>query len=330
MKRTLLLLLLLFCVSCKASPKIVWKFKTGAQVYGSPSITGNLLIIGSSDHFLYALDLETGKAAWKTDLGDRILSKPLIDSGRIYVGNASGYFFCLDASTGSIQWRFQGGGLIHYNACSDSDAVYFGGQDNHFYKISKSGQKLWDYKTTLYFWGECSFYSNLVITASWDTNVYGLDRATGQVVWKTPTGQYNYGIPEVFKDRVYFATHNDLYSLNAATGKIITHHRVPYLDFVIASGGYLWTADEGLTKRTLDGDALGAVKFTTQSNARPAASENLIVVSGVNRLHGVSTDLKILWEFKAEESFWSPGVFRNNIYYVGNRGSYVYALRLPQ
>ncbi len=287
-------------------------------------------MIGSNDHFLYALDLETGKVTWKTDLGERIFSKPLVDSGRIYLGSASGYFFCLDASTGSILWRHQGGGKIHYNACSDSDGVYFGGEDNHFYKISKSGQKIWDYKTTMKFWGECSFYNDLVITNSWDTYIYGIDRNTGQVVWKTTTGKYNYGVPEVYKDRVYFATHNDLYCMNAATGKILTHHKVPYLDFVIESSGYLWTPGEGLTKRTLDGDVLGTVRFGTQTTARPVALENQIIVSGVKRLYGVSKDLKILWEFKAEDDFWSSGVFRNDIYYVGNRGSYVYALRLPK
>ena len=330
MKQILLLLLVALCVSCKASPKIVWKFKTGAQVYGSPSIAGNHLIIGSNDHFLYALDLDTGMVVWKTDLGDRILSKPLINSGLIYVGNSSGYFFCLDASSGSIRWRFQGGGLIHYNACSDSDGVYFGGQDGHFYKISKNGEKLWDYKTKLYFWGECAFYNNLIITTSWDTNVYGFDRASGQVVWKTSSGLYNYGSPELYKDTVYFATHTNLYSLNAATGQVLTHHNVAYLDFAVVSAGYLWTAETGLTKRKLNGEVVGTVNFRSMSTAKPAVGDGLIIVSGLKKLYGVSPDLKILWEFKAEESFWSPGVFRNNIYYVGNRGSYVYALRLPK
>ncbi len=330
MKRFLLLLLVVLSVSCKASPKVVWKFKTGAHIYGSPVIAGKLLIIGSTDHWLYALDLDTGKVVWKTDLGDRILSKPLLDSGLLYVGNTAGTFFCLDAPTGAIRWRFQGGGLIHYDACSDSQYVYFGGHDQHFYKISKSGEKIWDYGTNLFFWGHCLFHDNLVITTSWDKHVYGFDRDTGRVVWKTFSGLYNYGAPELHKNRIYFATHNNLYGLDAGTGRILFRKEVGYLDHVSIAEGYLWTAEKGLTKRNLDGDVLATIKFKSMSTDKPAVGNGFFVVSGVNRLFGVSTDLKILWEFEADESFWSPGVFHNNIYYAGNRDSYVYALRLPQ
>src|SRR5271163_571689 len=45
--------------------KIKWQFHTNGQVFSSPAIADGMLYIGSSDHFLYALDAATGNLKWK-------------------------------------------------------------------------------------------------------------------------------------------------------------------------------------------------------------------------------------------------------------------------
>ena len=42
-----------------------WTFKTGSEIKSSPVVTGDLVLIGSYDTHLYALDARTGKVRWK-------------------------------------------------------------------------------------------------------------------------------------------------------------------------------------------------------------------------------------------------------------------------
>ncbi|HJZ11762.1 MAG TPA: PQQ-binding-like beta-propeller repeat protein, partial [Acidobacteriota bacterium] len=127
----------------------MWSFQTGGYIYGSPALVGNLLIIGSADHNLYALDKSTGKQVWKSNLGERVVSKPLMESDSIYIGNSRGEFFCLNLKDGKTKWKIETGrDVIHYNPCMDRDSVCFGSYDNNFYKVSKTGQRIWSWQGT--------------------------------------------------------------------------------------------------------------------------------------------------------------------------------------
>src|SRR4029079_18990218 len=91
--------LLLLLLGCKGKPQVLWQFKTGASLSHSPAISGEKLIIGSEDSYLYALDLRNGSVLSKTYLGDRVLVTPVAEANRIYTGNAAGDFFGIDANS---------------------------------------------------------------------------------------------------------------------------------------------------------------------------------------------------------------------------------------
>ena len=42
----------------------LWTFKTGDEVHSSPTLVGDLVLIGSYDTYLYALERDTGKLRW--------------------------------------------------------------------------------------------------------------------------------------------------------------------------------------------------------------------------------------------------------------------------
>jgi outer membrane protein assembly factor BamB len=331
MNRFLRCLVLLLLVACKPSPKVLWKFQTGAPIYGSPSLWRDSLIIGSNDHFLYSLDLSTGAILWKKNMGERILSRPLIQDNVIYVGTGSGNFFALDPADGKERWRFRTGAIIQYDACDDQDSIYFGSYDRNFYKISKKdGSKQWSYQSPRWYTGNCAIYKNLVLTSAWDGFDYAFDRSTGAVVWKFASGNFNYGGPQLSGDRVYFATHDNLYILDAASGRKIYQRKTGYLRDTLISHEFLWTYDDGLSKRNLDGEKLARLPLSYTSETQPVAGNGFVIVSVRKELYGVSDDMKIRWKWEGGESFWAPGVIYNNVYYTGNRDSNVYAFRLPQ
>ena len=50
--------------------KVKWQFHTDGQILSSPAIANGALYVGSSDHFLYALDLAAGTLKWKFKTGE--------------------------------------------------------------------------------------------------------------------------------------------------------------------------------------------------------------------------------------------------------------------
>lgn len=293
-------------------------------------MSGDQVLTGSNDHFLYALDLQTGQEIWKQNLGQRILSRPLVEADAVYVGVASGYFFALNPEDGRILWKFKTEEKIQYDACADDEGIYFGSDDTRFRKLNRKGELLWEYDTNHRFWGNCVIKDDLVFTSSWDTYFYALNRSTGEVVWKVSSELFNYGGPVLNGNDVYFSSHEKTLRIEAKTGRILSRVLTStQMDHPVVNDGFLWTNEEGLTKRTLEGEPLGTVKFTASTNFKPVAGRGFLVQANFNRLVAVSTDLKVLWEYEAKDDFWSPGVLHNNVYYTGNRDGNVYALRLP-
>lgn len=331
MKKVVLVALwsvLVLCVCCRSGSRILWKYKTGSAVYSSPSIAGDLLVIGSTD--LYGLDLQTGEEVWKQNLGGRIISKPLVMKDSMYVG-AGTYLYALDSKRANTRWRFKTDGDVEYNPCTDGTAIYFGNGKGQFYRVTTDGKKIWEFATTDAFTSHCAVYKDLVIAGSWDQNFYAWNRNTGDVVWKYNTGLIHYGAPEILGDTLYFATHADFYKMDAATGKVLRKRKTNYLNDLIIINNHLWTNEKGLSKRDLDGNVLASVVFKPFPHFRPVFGDGQFVVSGMgNSLFGVSPELKLLWKHKEKGTFWSPGVIHNNVYYTGNRNSYVYALRLAR
>lgn len=324
------LLIVVVLWGCTTRPDIEWKFKTGDDITHSPAIAGNKLIVSSNDRNLYALDLKDGKVLWKTDLGDRILMSPLVDGDHIYVGAASGYFYQIRVADGSPGWKFKAEGVLEFDSCADSEGIYFGSYGGYFYKLNRQGELLWSLFTPHQMTSSCTFYKDLVITTSWDQHVYGIRRDTGKPVWKVLTGQFNYGNGIVVGDSVYYSTHGKFYRIDAATGKVLYVKDGAYNDHMVAIRNFIFTQENGLTKRSLDGKVVHNLPFLNVPEFEPAVVRDYIVTADTtNHLYGISQDMKILWKFRAKHQFWAPGVLQDGIYYIGNLDTYVYALRLP-
>src|ERR1700759_4989292 len=67
--------------------KLKWQFHTDGQVVSSPAVTSDMVYVGSTDHFLYAIDRASGSQKWKFKSGGRIPSSPAVDAGAVYFGS---------------------------------------------------------------------------------------------------------------------------------------------------------------------------------------------------------------------------------------------------
>jgi outer membrane protein assembly factor BamB len=64
-----------------------WEFMTAHGVWSPPLVVDGVAYFASLDHFLYAVDAETGDEIWRLDLQGAAISTPLYQDGHLYIGS---------------------------------------------------------------------------------------------------------------------------------------------------------------------------------------------------------------------------------------------------
>ena len=247
----------------------------------------NLVIFGTLDANLVALDQETGKRVWKQKLGDykagySFTAAPLIVKGMVVTGVSGGEFGVVgkvearDAKTGELIWSrptVEGHmGYLHgkengvsgkLNATWPGDMWKWGGAATW-----QGGT--WDPETNLIFYGAGN-------PAPWNSHLrpgdnlfsasrLAIDADTGKIVWyyqTTPNDGWDFdGVNEV----VSFDLHKDGKTIKAAG----TADRNGYFYVLDRTNGKLLSADRFVTKTTwADGIDLKTGRPNFTKDGRP-------------------------------------------------------------
>ncbi len=124
----------------------LWQFETGGEILGTPAWSDELLVFGSGDGKIYAVD-SSGKEVWQHEVGLPVYGWPLITGGTVYIGDNGGRMHALDLQTGAPRWTF-----ARADYAIESQPCLWGGQ---------------------------------LVFGAWDGYLYALDTASGKLAWKT-------------------------------------------------------------------------------------------------------------------------------------------------
>ncbi len=233
--------------------KVKWQFHTGGRVMSSPAVVKGIAYVGSTDGYLYAIDIRTGAEKWKFKTGARITSSPAVADGSVYFGSYDANFYALDAATGTLRWKFKTGGekrfagthLHGYEPAAEAmpdpfdvylsspavayGLVYFGSGDANVYALDvHSGALKWKFQTGNVVHASPAVADGRVFIGSWDTYFYALDALTGYQRWRFKTGDdedmHNQtgiqGSAAVADGVVYFGCRDsNVYALDARSGE---------------------------------------------------------------------------------------------------------------
>ncbi|WP_183561930.1 PQQ-binding-like beta-propeller repeat protein [Mucilaginibacter sp. SP1R1] len=236
---------------------VKWNFKTRGEVLSSPAICNGIVYIGSQDHNLYAINIQTGKPIWEFATGGTVNSSPVVYKNTVYFGSFDGLYYALNALTGKQIWKFKTAGERKVGAkglwgmgpkdqymedqydfflsspvldLNNKDlTVYFGSSDGNLYALNAhTGKKKWAFKTNGIIRTSPALYQGKVYIGSWDTFLYALDAHTGKLQWKfetrnQPVVHLLEGIqssPACASGMVYMGSRDGFfYALNAHNGK---------------------------------------------------------------------------------------------------------------
>ena len=185
-----------------------WKQSVGDSrppepIVGSPVLVpeNDLVLIGSSDGNLYALDEEEGFELWRFPTGNKIWSTPTIQNGVAFFGSLdhSVYAVTVSRESGKLLWRFPVGGGVSATPVVADGRVYIGAFDSVFYAIdAQSGEEVWRFNgSRKWFWGAAVTNEGTVYVPSLDGTLYALDAADGKLRWQLNTDEPIIGSPVI-------------------------------------------------------------------------------------------------------------------------------------
>ena len=179
-----------------------------AMYAGGPTVSGDLLTVGTLDGHVYGVSAKDGSPRWETELDTQVLASPLIVGNQVIVRGSNGRIYSLDAATGERQWVYdQGnvpllsvrgnGGLLVANG-----VVFFGSDDGLLVALRQdNGSKLWEQRLAS---GEgrteidrlsdadgtILLDGSTLYSAAYHGNVVAVDGPSGRPLWSHPFSSY--------------------------------------------------------------------------------------------------------------------------------------------
>jgi outer membrane protein assembly factor BamB len=85
----------------------VWSVKTDNTIYTVPLVANDQAYAGSTDKYLYVLDLENRAVKTRIFAGSKIFGPPRFLEGRIYFGACNGMVYEIDPSSDEVTGTHQ-------------------------------------------------------------------------------------------------------------------------------------------------------------------------------------------------------------------------------
>lgn len=189
----------------QGSPKIAWKADVGTGFASFVTGGGRVYTTGNSDDedTLFCFDEASGKMLWKhsypADLGAKFFEggttgTPTLEEGRVYQLSRWGDVFCLDAESGKVLWQ------------------------THVQEKTEARVPDWGFSGAPLAW------EDLLILNVGEAGT-ALDKATGEVVWKSGTKSAGYSAPLPYqfdgKAAVLLGSARAYLAVEARTGNVL-------------------------------------------------------------------------------------------------------------
>lgn len=174
-----------FCIDATGNIKWIYKLKkkTDSLIDSAAAIHPlGFVVIPGGDGCLHAVDMKSGKLVWLKEMKDVSTETE---------------------NTGVIVNSFEG------NVQIDQTGLIYCGCDNEYaYCISPRGEIIWKLKTNMMIWTCPAVTEQLCVFGSLDFHIYGVNKHTGQLIFKHNLGAEIKSTPLIHNNLIYVATTN--------------------------------------------------------------------------------------------------------------------------
>ncbi|HEY0393754.1 MAG TPA: PQQ-binding-like beta-propeller repeat protein [Candidatus Elarobacter sp.] len=215
-----------------------WGHESGDLYSSSPTLAGDVLLIGGGDGALRALDARSGRERWRFMTRGRVRATPAVHVGRVFIASFDGDVYAADLATGKQLWRFEteGHGLdsgkfgydrrsVQSSPAVAGGVVTFGSRDGHFYGVDETtGKERWRLHDTVWWINASPAMENgrAIATSSDGRYVEAVEAATGKPLWTFDAGANFFGSAAIAGDVVFAGDFEGrLHAIDKSTGKAL-------------------------------------------------------------------------------------------------------------
>ena len=203
----------------------LWSFKAGDEIKASPVVSGNTVVVGCMDGYVYALDLN-GKLLWKVNTGNGVEAPALILDNTVYVGNLTGILYALNLKDGKEKWQYKTEGQISGSAnwwkSGNSIRILVGSYDYNLHCVdAATGKGLWKYESDNFINGAAACVNGTAIFGGCDGFLHVVDIASGKLSVKIDVATYVPGSTPTVNALSYVGDYDGGFSCVSITEKKI-------------------------------------------------------------------------------------------------------------
>jgi outer membrane protein assembly factor BamB len=340
------------------NPGVKWRFKTQGAMRGRPMIADMLIIAGSADGKLYALNKLTGIQRWSISTEAPITSSPVLAGSMIYFVSDDNQVFAANVETGAVKWRFKMNALKgaywewDYFTASPvvSDGIaWIGSGDGALYALdAQTGKQRWKYETTGRIRAAPAVTQKVVYLPSNDGCVYALDKVSGKLLWKFATDGAGYDSRKSGWDRnsIYAAPliSDSLMIVASRDGKTYAVNINTHKEKWSVTYGPTWAMSTTVGHGAVyigwsDNDLISAIDLQTGKErwkyktgsvvySKPLLTTNEVLFgSGDENLYCLNAgDGSLRWAYKLGAAVFGSPVLDDNVVFVGSDDGYLYAI----
>jgi outer membrane protein assembly factor BamB len=307
---------------------------------------GDLLVVGSCNGKIRALDKQTGKVKWEYDItedGDQrqFHGDPLITDELVVIGTDGnmGHVYAFERSTGLVRWKYS---VKERGVASDivrlGDSVYAVTLGNELLSLDlKSGKAKWTFHGG-YSGQDCLSCSSpaaaddRVYFGGVDGFAYALNAQSGKLIWKRDLGAKVSTSAAIQGHDLYLGTaKRHLYRLNADSGEVLSDtetEAAPSGRLVLVDNSlYAFIGDEVFASFDLD---LKKVRWSVRASkvwtsARPYLWGDAVLAGNRHELVAFrATDGARKWSYQFPETIRGIGT-SPEVLYVGTLNGPIFA-----
>lgn len=172
--------------------KLKWKYKTDGKIYSTPTVSEDVVVVGSSDNYIYCLSAKNGQLIWKYKTNKAVLATPTITKNTVFIGSSDGVFRALNLKNGALVWEFnQVKNFVVTKPLFYQEKLFFGSWGNEFYALdAATGKQVWKWTngSTNRMFSPAACYpvaaNGKVFIVAPDRYMTALDANTGQQLWR--------------------------------------------------------------------------------------------------------------------------------------------------
>lgn len=168
---------------------LLWKFETeGASlelsnfgfdrksIYTQPILKDNLLLFGTRDGRVYAVDIETQEEKWTFSYGPTWAMSCVLDGDQLFVGwSTNNMIAAINIQTGEKAWDFQAGAHNYSKGVVVKEDVFFGSADGNLYRLNKqTGESLETYSIGAEIYSAIAYGEETIFFGCDDGKLYAL------------------------------------------------------------------------------------------------------------------------------------------------------------